>query len=32
VPPKSLVNFSLPFVVEVASGVEAADIPDCIFD
>ena len=31
-PPKSLVNLSLPFVVEVASGVEAADIPDCIFD
>jgi len=32
VPPKSLVNFSLPFVVEVASGVEAEDMPDCIFD
>jgi hypothetical protein len=32
VPPKSLVNLSFPFVVEVASGVEAEDIPDCKFD
>ena len=29
VPPKSLVNLSLPLVVEVASGVEEALIPDC---
>jgi len=28
VPPKSFVNLSLPFVVEVASGVEDALIPD----
>ena len=28
VPPKSLVNLSLPLVVEVASGVDDALIPD----
>ena len=28
VPPKSFVNLSLPFVVELASGVEDALIPD----
>jgi hypothetical protein len=32
VPPKSLVNLSFPFVVALASGVEAAEMPDCIFD